>query len=317
MATIRGSEGLVIPAQSRGHATRQSLPFAVIPVLYKYLPVDEAVSLFTNHEFWYCCPLRFEQWDCRVDLLENLDLDEARRALCQELEEFLCGATLPPAPYHPAGLLLQTLRTRQKPWTAREVEAEFGDLTADAFKDIDEHRSRIKEEQGSILRNVRVLCLSENKSSAEMWKQYSNKGRGVCIGFRYVAEIDNLLCEARRVKYVNEWPIIATPREWARHILFLERIPFGKRAVDALYIKLRQFSYEQEWRVITKPTPGTQADSDGVYRVAIDPTEVVEVILGTALSVDDRAKLCEAVQTFNPNVKMRHSRVECFEESPT
>ena len=283
------------------------VPLALLPTLYKYLPARAIVSLLKNRQFWFPCPLKFEPLDCRADLLENLDVDETRRAYSQEIERLLCDATPPPAPYHPAGLLLQALRTREQPWTAAEVETEFGDLVDGFLENLGEHRDRIKKEQKEILGDVRVLCLCENHSSLAMWKQYAKEGRGACIGFRYVPEIDNVLGAARKVQYVDEWPNIATPLEWARHVLFVEEIPFGKRAREALYVKMREFADEQEWRIITKPTPGTQADWGDIFHVSIDPSEVVEIILGPDMSPDDEAELRAESKTFCPHAAIRKS----------
>lgn len=291
------------------------IPLAVMPTLYKYLPAVSAASLLKNRQFWFRCPLQFERWDCRADLLENLDIDEARRVRRQEVERFLCDATPPPAPYHPAGLLLQSLRTRERRWTAAEVETEFGDLADDSFKDIDEHRDRIRKEQEQVLKDVRVLCLCENHESSAMWQRYADRGRGACIGFRYVPEIDNALGAARQVQYVDKWPDIATPLEWARHVLFLDEIPFGKRAVAALFTKQRKFADEQEWRIVTKPKPGTRADSEGIYRVTVDTPEVAEIILGPALSPVDEAKLRSDAQVFCPHAGIRKSGIELSESA--
>gem|GEM_PF-3144768 len=287
----------------------------VTPTLYKYLTASGAISLIVNRQFWFRCPLQFEPRDCRADLLENLDLHETRSALRREMERFLCDATAPAPPYHPMGPLLQALRTRAQPWTAVEVETTFGWLFKDVFENLDEHRNWIKREQERVLTDVRVLCLCENDASPAMWKQYADNGRGVCIGFRYVPEIDNSLGAARRVEYVDKWPVIATPLEWARHILCFDKIPFDKRAGDALYMKLRQFSYEQEWRVVTKTNPGTHADADGVYRITLDPPEVVEIILGSFLSACDESKLRAVLRTVCPHAVIRTSGIEWKESA--
>jgi hypothetical protein len=280
-----------------------------MPTLYKYLPAAGIVSLLRNRQFWFRCPLQFEPLDCRADLLENFDLDEARRVYRHELERLLCDATPPPAPYHRDGLRLQSLRTREPPWTPAGVETEFGDLTDDSFKGLDEQRDRIGKEQEQILQDIRVLCLCENSASAPMWLQYADEGRGGCIGFRYVPEVDNVLGAAQKVQYVDEWPNIATPLEWARHALYLDEIPFGKRAREALYLKKKKFADEQEWRIIAKPNPGTRADSEGVYRVIIDPPEIAEIILGPKLDPEDESDIRAESNKFCPHAAIRKSDV--------
>lgn len=286
-----------------------------IPTLYKYLPSSGANALLTDRCLWFRCPLQFEPWDCRADLLENLDVTQVRAVYRQELAQLLCGRTQPTAPFQPEGILLQMLRMRKRPWTPAEVEAAFGDIADGLFNDIDEYRERVRKEQEVILQDVRVLCLCENNASPEMWSDYADKGDGACIGFRYVPEIDNALGAVKQVEYADKWPPIATPLEWARHVLFLERIPFEERTGRSLYVKQRKFAHEQEWRVITKPTPGTKADADGVFRVTIDAPEIVEVILGPALSAKTETILREAVRVFSPHATIRRAAIELSEST--
>lgn len=280
-----------------------------MPILSKYLPLPAALSLLTRRELWYRCPLSFEPWDCRADLLENLDVEGSRLALRRELERILCDSDPPSTPDRPEGLLLHAVRAWNPAWTAADVDAEYGDLFAKAFEDLSDHRNRIRREQELVLRELRVLCLCACSDEPAMWTTYADKGRGACIGLQHVPTLDNAIGAARPVSYVDRWPAIATPIEWARHVLFCEEIPFGKRAGDALYVKRTVFAHEREWRVITKPPPGTRADEDGTYRAVIEPSEVAEVVLGPGLSASEKAEVRAASRSFCPDAEVRSARV--------
>lgn len=279
------------------------------PCLYKYLPARGAISLLKNRQFWLRCPLQFhDTWDCRVDLLGNLDVAAARRAYRHELVQLLCGRAPPPPPYALGGYLLHALRRRERPWTPAEVDSEYGDLISCAFENLQEHIGRIQREQETLLRRVRVLCLCEEPASARMWEGYAENGRGACIGFQYVPTLDNIVGAAKPVRYVDRWPTIATPVEWARHILFIEPIPFGPRARESLYVKLEQWRHEKEWRIIAVPRSNLIVNRDGVYAVTIDPPEVVEVRLGWALTRDQVMRITELVRAVYPHVALHETK---------
>lgn len=280
--------------------------------LYKYLPATGAFSLLSNGVFWYRCPLHpaiNDPWDCRPDLLENLDLTETRQAYRDCLIKLLCDPTPPPKPYALPGALLQALRLRDREWTPKDVDIAFGDVIAESFSNWPQTISRVKEQMETVLRDIRILCLCENPNSDLMWQRYAAEEHGACIGFRYVSEIDNAIGAAQPVKYVESWPVIATPGEWARHILFLKGIPFGERARAGLCLKLNEWQHEREWRIILKPRPETKSDSDGVYRVTIDPSEVAEIILGAKLSQDEVRRFTELAQG-----RYSHARIAFINE---
>lgn len=272
-----------IEPRTHGHVTA-GLP----PLLYKYMPLEGGISLLRKQAFWFRCPLQFpDVQDSRANLLKCVDAAAIRMEFLRALTRFLCDPSAPPRPVTPTGMLYHKLRESGTRWTPEHVEREFGSTMDNILADLEADRAHVDRAIAAILADVRVLCLCQNGDSPEMWMEYADGGHGMCIGFRYVPEIDNALGGAQRVQYVDKWPVLATPREWARHWLGIETIPFSTRAGDALYLKATSYSHEQEWRVVTKPRVGTRFDRDGIFRVHIDPREVGEVVLGARVSAAD------------------------------
>lgn len=203
-------------------------------------------------------------------------------------------------------MFMHQLRNRPGGWTREQAATEFDAVPGPDLAQLRVTTYQVRPKLIDILRQIRVLCLTDLPGSPRMWREYAKEGTGICVGLQYVPEIDNVIGAARRVEYFDQPPPIATPREWARHILGITDIQLGARAHDTLYLKnYEKYGHEREWRLITMPKPGSTADRDGIHRVTIDPGEIVEVILGPSM---ERAAIEEvrlAVDRLHPGVAIR------------
>lgn len=261
-------------------------------ILYKYLDEEGGIGLLTYRQHWLRCPLQFDdQQDCQADRMVGFDLDEIR---CVEREELVSFLTGPPTPLDrdsEMAQVMQQLRDRPGGWT-REQAYEAADECSELNKQqIMAMLDQIPGQLRDFLRSVRVLSLTDLPNNARMWRDYAADGSGICIGFRYVPDIDNIIRCAKPVDYFDAPPPIATPREWARHNLGLETIPLDNRAGQTLYLKNRErYEYEQEWRIVTKSILLPDADHEGLLRVPAEDREFAEIILGPNIAYEDAIK---------------------------
>jgi hypothetical protein len=133
-----------------------------------------------------------------------------------------------------------------------------------------------------------LLCFSATWRDPVVWAHYSDKHKGICLGF----EIPDGKSLYRRVRYEPK------------------RLPFPKDlhvsadARDMLFIKYSNWAYEQEVRVwIQLPT----AD-DGLYFCDFDDTiQLKEVIVGAKCTLS-RSDITRALGTLAEHVTLIKAR---------
>jgi hypothetical protein len=116
-----------------------------------------------------------------------------------------------------------------------------------------------------------LVCFSADWGNPVIWAHYSDKHRGICLGFEIPTD------RARRVEYIK------TPKPFPSDFL---RLPFEQQfaiAEGLAFTKYSNWEYEHEIRTWVRDLEGEEG---GLYYKDFDEAlSLVEVILGAGCSV--------------------------------
>lgn len=147
------------------------------------------------------------------------------------------------------------------------------------------HRRILQATRAQLAQNRGLLCFSTTWHDPVMWAHYSDKHRGLCLGF----EVPKNIC--RSVTYESQ------------------RLPFptSPTLVDAermLFTKYHNWRYEKEIRVWVR----LEDQEDGMYFYDFNKAiQLVQVIVGVRCTLSRKA-LVSALGTLAKSVKLTKAR---------
>lgn len=124
------------------------------------------------------------------------------------------------------------------------------------------------------MKQMRVLCFSEFNDSILMWSHYADSHRGVCLGFERNSDPDNGLGS-----YDVSLPVVYRDDNALQSFRPLELD--HKATSKILTTKSLSWSYEKEWRMISRPN-APEMDY---------PAPLREVIFGVWTTNDDQRRI--------------------------
>lgn len=98
-------------------------------------------------------------------------------------------------------------------------------------------------EVNKILDGYLFYCLTDNPTNNLMWSHYASSHKGFCI------EWDATYVKPEKVTYQNELPTLDILELIESTIGLRSKEDFGVKAWNSLKIKLREWKYEQEYRL--------------------------------------------------------------------
>jgi len=144
-----------------------------------------------------------------------------------------------------------------------------------------------------------VLCFSEDWTNPVIWAHYSDKHRGLCLGFEIPeAKGDPANDETDHVKYVPE--LLQFPSNFwdmsdSEHSAFVRTV---------LFTKFKHWEYENEIRV----WGSLQNEENGLNFVAFgESLRLTEVIIGQKCSLS-KAEIVMALGSLAGEVKIKKAR---------
>lgn len=157
--------------------------------------------------------------------------------------------------------------------------------------------------------NKGITCFSETNNNILMWSHYSNKHKGICLGFDINEEnlndfidkdknITNNIFNSKSVyklfaiKYSNNRPIL--------NLFNINSIEESKQIRNMLISKSNIWKYEKEHRIIMYNGENTSFPT-GIY---YNRKYLKEIILGANLSINDFFKLYNVIKSFDINIKI-------------
>jgi Protein of unknown function (DUF2971) len=141
-----------------------------------------------------------------------------------------------------------------------------------------------KRERAKFRASLGIFCTTEDPDNHLMWVHYAAQHTGFVIGFKSSGRLFLDGGELRDVKYARRPPST------------------GHASLDLCWYKDRHWSYEREWRCIREICPGKARD------VSLDPEEVSEVILGSAMTSSNVTAILESVDPLRPEINIPINR---------
>lgn len=134
-----------------------------------------------------------------------------------------------------------------------------------------------------------VFSTTTNPDNDRMWKEYSEDGNGICIGFDS-ALLSTVVGGGGPCIYVDNLPIINFGED-DNLTEFYKRIIYKKR----------DYEFEQEYR-IHMMWPHSASPEERA--IPLHPNTIIEVILGKNMSVNDKSEAYDIVRRIHPNAKI-------------
>lgn len=151
----------------------------------------------------------------------------------------------------------------------------------------------------STVADMRILCLTESPSHIAMWYHYADKYAGIVLEFRCREQSDSPWFLARRVTYPEGKPAIYTA-EGLAELLSLSVGVSVKRLLDvSAYSKSQDWSYENEWRILSFKRP-TELGYYMDYPFSAE--DLSTIYFGPLVQGETRAELLGLLKRF-PNAK--------------
>jgi hypothetical protein len=144
-----------------------------------------------------------------------------------------------------------------------------------------------------------MLCFSASWSDPVIWAHYSDKHRGLCLGFKIPkVKNDPETDESRRVTYVTR------PLKFPANF---ENLPEAKRLAivqKILFTKFVKWEYEKEIRIWAP----LQHEENGLYYLEFDEKlQLAEVFIG-AKCLLPKSAVERALGSFASNIKIKKVR---------
>jgi hypothetical protein len=136
-----------------------------------------------------------------------------------------------------------------------------------------------------------LLCFSADWSDPLIWAHYSDKHRGLCLGFEIPPEVGE--ARTKKVDYIS------TPLSFPTDFLELDEKRKLAMVEKMIYTKYRNWEYEHEIR--------TWTDLEEEFFEFCDVLRLAEVIIG-AESTLPREELTRALGSLAIDVKVRKAR---------
>jgi hypothetical protein len=257
---------------------------------FKYCPIDIALKVLTTQSLRWSAPTRFnDPFDVPRRTQVNFTLQELRDA-CDR--EFLRLIETGDQTFHARLRFLQETLATHPTEVRRQIVQEYlaqqmiiDPPRSDAFEMLEE----VWRSQSAMLR---ILCLSDVCDSPSMWDRYSGGHTGAVLELACREKSDSAWWAAKPVEYRDSRPRLPDVDWWARAITLQPTVALSDVWAEYFYVKLSEWSYEKEWRVVAYARDGEEGEfSDWPF----DPADLTAVYLGYKASDQDVERLVETM----------------------
>jgi hypothetical protein len=278
-----------------------------LPPLYKYLDVDGAKKTLGNKCFRFSKPSEYR--DLEDMTTRSLFPDELEAALAILADGFVdvivenadaaptCSERLKPKVAE-----LQKI-FRENPNAARAVkEGLKADPASNGFNP-DYWRTLSEafvKETNEFMQGHRILCVTTDKASDRMWKDYAEDHHGVVLRIEPNVAKDSKFQKFAPVTYQEKRPAIcAKTLDFAKGSLFGDRSTRARSTLDRIiYAKTNEYMFEREYRLAI---PLGESEED--YRtLPYHPDEVTELYLGASMNAEANADIVAKAKAVNPAI---------------
>jgi len=183
-----------------------------------------------------------------------------------------------------------------------------GDKEAELY-DVDYWRERSKafvEEINAFMQGYRVLCVTTNKDSDQMWEGYAEKHKGIVLRIVPNIKKDSKFQKFAPVHYHQERPsLYDNTMDFAKGSLFGDQETAKRAMLDKIiYSKTLQWKHESEYRLAIPLAEGEEDWTTLPYH----PEEITELYLGIAMTPEDKTEIVGKAKALNPSIAVFQAR---------
>jgi hypothetical protein len=278
-----------------------------LPPLYKYLDVRGAKLTLGNKCFRFAKPSDYK--DLQDMTAQSLFPDKLENALATMPDGFVdaimanlyAPPTCPPG-QRPTVVKLQTI-FRQKPELGPIVAAGLREDPEKVGLGVEAWKMRSESfvnETNAFMQNYRVFCVTTDKASARMWKEYAQENQGIALQITPSIERDSKYLKFAPVTYEEKRPpIFAKVADFATESLFGNQTERARTVLEGIiYAKTNAYKFENEYRLAI---PLGEGEED--YRTQpFHPEEITELYLGAAMTDADKQEIVATARALNPGI---------------
>jgi hypothetical protein len=280
-----------------------------LPPLYKYLDVDGAKKTLGNKCFRFSKPSEYK--DLEDMTAGSLFPDELEVALAILSDGFVdvivenpnaaltCSEKLRPKVVE----LQKALRASPK--LAKAIKENLRRNPASNGFNVDHWRARSEafvRDTNEFMHAHRVLCVTTDKASDRMWREYAQNHQGVVLRIEPNVAKESKFQKFKPVTYQEKRPsIYEKTLDFAKEGLFGDQTARARSTLDRIiYAKTKNYEFEREYRLAI---PVGEEEED--YRtLPYHPDDVTEVYLGASMTAADRADLIARAKAVNPKISV-------------
>lgn len=263
---------------------------------FKYMTAEVAGLVLKNRMLRWSSPVLFnDPFDVPRELIFDLDYQDIYRASAECFSRLIENPPENTSKLSPKiRQVVEMVKRGISPETKRlvlESLAEPGPLQSGSGQAIEDLRRMWR----ALIPDLRILCLTVRPTHAAMWCHYAGNYSGVVLEFHCLDETDSALLTAEQVTYPTEKPAIYTAEGWAELMVLDHRTATEKMLHIATYTKAPDWSYEDEWRIVSYKRP---TDSGDYTDYPFHPRELAAIYLGPLVSESDQKSLVKLMSAY-------------------
>lgn len=279
-----------------------------LPPLYKYLDAKGAALTLDNRTFKHAKPSDFNDVeDLTIQSLFPEEIEVALQILSAGFTDaILRNLDKDPTCSSPQKEMLMAIQHafRSNPAAAELAQA---DLMADfdEMYDVEYYRDRASEYVAVInefMQGYRVLCVSIHNNSEQMWAEYAQQHKGVCLRIEPVIAKDSKFQLFRPIVYRGTRPPL-----YEDTLEFIDGALFGNLEARTtqcieriIYSKTLKWQHEGEYRLACP----IGEDEEPWDTMPYHPEEITEIYLGSEMSPKDVDDTVGKALSVNASMKI-------------
>ena len=274
---------------------------------YKYMSPESAISSLENGTMRWSSPKLFnDPFDFPVSMDFMFSGEEIANALTDELVKMAYGPEEPTGDLNNLSLQVTLLNRRlKKRPSADEFRAFIAEANTETIKRFEQDKVQRREFLSEYRNQFAVFCISAKRDELLMWAHYAKDHTGCVFQFRCLPEFDRPLSAAKKINYVENYPLIGSLEEYVKHLTGQFEINYDYLFEIFAFTKSNHWGYEDEWRCVTKLH---NLESGFDYKPFIQD-EFEAIYIGHRASKEHKNLILNALGEKYPNTKVFSSCV--------
>jgi hypothetical protein len=182
------------------------------------------------------------------------------------------------------------------------LRREIPELIRQGTVRVQPHIEELNRQWQALIPEMRILCFSQRKDIIPVWATYGDNHKGVVMEFHPQKHTDSPWLLAGPVTYTDEPMSLASPREWARSILGIEKIDYGEMFKHYGTVKKENWSFQEEVRVFSFKRP---KETGEYFDYTFVPSDLKAIYFGYQATE-------ESVQTVTSLLKYDFAHVKAY-----